>query len=290
MKWQHAPLDGEILFRQVESKESYAALYHQRLEQIESAQKFEATLVRDPDIRNTGYKAYCAVCSGQFAMSVAIGADPETTNWRETLACQCGLNSRQRAAFHFLVQRSKPLHRLAIYVCEQTTPFYREVGRKTDHLAGSEYLGDSVPAGHINEQGIRHESATGLSFPDESFDRYLSFDVFEHIPDYLKAFREAARVLRPGGRLVFTVPFDQGRQDHQIRAKMLPSGEIEHIFPPEYHGDPMSQAGILCFQIFGWDMLDDLKRSGFREAAAYVYYSRQYGYLGGLPSIFEAVK
>jgi len=37
-------------------------------------------------------------------------------------------------------------------------------------------------------------------------------------------------------------------------------------------------------------MLDDLKRSGFREAAAYIYYSRQYGYLGGLPSIFEAVK
>ena len=24
--WQHAPLDGEILFRQVESKESYAAV------------------------------------------------------------------------------------------------------------------------------------------------------------------------------------------------------------------------------------------------------------------------
>lgn len=290
MTWQKSLDDGEILFREVESKESYTELYHERLGQIKRAQKFEAELLADPDIRDVGYKAYCVVCAGQFAMSVAISTDPENTNWRETLTCQCRLNSRQRAAFHFLMQRSRPLPSLDIYLCEQTTPFYRELDRKTGHLLGSEYLGDGISAGQINEQGIRHESATALSFPDASLDRYLSFDVFEHIPDYLRAFREAARVLRPEGKLVFTVPFDQGRQDHQIRARVLPNGDIEHILPPEYHGDPLSQSGVLCFQIFGWDMLEDLQRSGFRKAAAYVYYSRQYGYLGGLPSIFEAVK
>ena len=155
---------------------------------------------------------------------------------------------------------------------------------------GADAVGDDTAGGHINEQGVRHESATSLTFPDASFDRYLSFDVFEHIPDYSKAFKEAARVLRPGGKLVFTVPFNPGLQEHQIRAQVLPDGEIEHILPPEYHGDPMSQAGVLCFQIFGWDILDDLKHSGFETAAAYLYYSRQYGYLGELPVIFEAAK
>ncbi len=277
-------------YREVVGKEAFTALYHERLEQIEGAKRLEANLFHDPLTHEDGYKAYCAVCKGHFAMSIARGADPENTNWRDTLNCQCQLNSRQRAAFHFLVQRSKPLNSLNIYVCEQTTPFYQAVGRSAGHMVGSEYLGDDLAGGHINAHGVRHESATSLTFPDASFDRYLSFAVFEHIPDYSKAFKEAARVLRPGGKLFFTVPFDPGLQEHQIRAQVLPDGEIEHILPPEYHGDPMSQAGVLCFQIFGWDILDDLKHSGFETAAAYLYYSRQYGYLGELPVIFEAVK
>lgn len=277
-------------FHEVLGKAAFTSLYHERLEQIEHAKRFEANLFHDAQISGDGYKAYCAVCNGDFPMSIARGADPENTNWRETLTCQCELNSRQRAAFHFLVQRSKPLDSLDIYVCEQTTPFYQAIGRSAGDVVGSEYLGDNIVGGHINEQGVRHESATSLTFTDESFDRYLSFDVFEHIPDYSKAFKEAARVLRPGGKLIFTVPFNPGLQEHQIRAKVRPNGEIEHILTPEYHGDPMSQAGVLCFQVFGWDMLDDLRRAGFQTAAAYLYYSRQYGYLGGLPGIFEAVK
>lgn len=290
MMWLDSPADGEMPFREVLGKQDFTDLYHERLEQIEGAKVFETGLLHNPDILNTGYKAYCAVCSAQFSMSIASGADPETANWRETLTCECQLNSRQRAAFHFLVQRSGPLNNLDIYLCEQTTPFYQVLARSAGHLVGSEYLGDNAAPGYINDQGVRHESATSLTFPDASFDRYLSFDVFEHIPDYSKAFTEAARVLRPGGKLVFTVPFDAGLQAHQIRARVLPSGEIEHVLPPEYHGDPMSQSGVLCFQVFGWDMLDDLKHSGFQTAAAYLYYSRQYGYLGGLPGIFEAVK
>jgi SAM-dependent methyltransferase len=290
MIWRDAPSEGEMPFREVSGKAAFTALYHERLQQIESAKRFETNLLHDSRIGDDGYKAYCAVCNGDFPMSIARGEDPENTNWRETLTCQCELNSRQRAAFHFLVQRSKPLSSLDIYVCEQTTSFYQAIGRSAGHVVGSEYLGDNIAGGHINEQGVRHESATSLTFPDASFDRYLSFDVFEHIPEYSKAFKEAARVLRPGGKLVFTVPFDPGLQAHQIRAQVLPNGEIEHILPPEYHGDPMSQAGVLCFQVFGWDMLDDLKRAGFQTAAAYLYYSRQYGYLGGLPGIFEAVK
>jgi SAM-dependent methyltransferase len=290
MIWRDAPFEGEMPFREVSGKAAFTALYRERLQQIESAKRFEADLFHDSRIGDDGYKAYCAVCDGKFPMSIVRGTDPENTNWRETLTCRCELNSRQRAAFHFLVQRSKPLSSLDIYVCEQTTAFYQAIARSAGRVVGSEYLGDNIAGGYINEQGVRHESATSLTFPDASFDRYLSFDVFEHIPEYSKAFKEAARVLRPGGKLVFTVPFDAGLQAHQIRAQVLPNGEIEHILPPEYHGDPMSQSGVLCFQIFGWDMLDDLKRAGFQTAAAYLCYSRQYGYLGGLPGIFEAVK
>lgn len=46
-----------------------------------------------------------------------------------------------------------------------------------------------------------------LPFADASFDTVLSTEVWEHVENSLAAARETFRVLRPGGRLVITVPF-----------------------------------------------------------------------------------
>jgi SAM-dependent methyltransferase len=45
-----------------------------------------------------------------------------------------------------------------------------------------------------------------LPFEDGSFDLALALDVLEHVGDDAFAMRELARVVRPGGRLVLTVP------------------------------------------------------------------------------------
>ncbi len=45
--------------------------------------------------------------------------------------------------------------------------------------------------------------AEALPSPDESFDLVLGHAVLHHIPDLERAFAEFARVLRPGGRVVF---------------------------------------------------------------------------------------
>ena len=42
-------------------------------------------------------------------------------------------------------------------------------------------------------------------YGDASFDLCTSTEVFEHMPDDLNGFSEIRRVLRPGGRFVFTV-------------------------------------------------------------------------------------
>jgi SAM-dependent methyltransferase len=47
---------------------------------------------------------------------------------------------------------------------------------------------------------------TALPVPDASVDRVMASEVLEHIPDDAAAFAEIARVLRPGGRIVVTVP------------------------------------------------------------------------------------
>ena len=56
------------------------------------------------------------------------------------------------------------------------------------------------------ELPVHQVTGVDLPFPDASFDRVLSFDVFEHIRDSDAHLREVARVLRPGGRYLVQTP------------------------------------------------------------------------------------
>lgn len=57
--------------------------------------------------------------------------------------------------------------------------------------------------GHTN---LTLASATDMPFPDNHFDGIVALDVLEHIEDHVSAAKEIARVLKPGGTLVVTVP------------------------------------------------------------------------------------
>jgi len=49
-------------------------------------------------------------------------------------------------------------------------------------------------------------NALRLPFADQSFDLIVCSEVLEHIPNYEAALKEVARVLKPGGQLVISVP------------------------------------------------------------------------------------
>ena len=63
---------------------------------------------------------------------------------------------------------------------------------------------DELPEGASG--AATNGDATRLPFADECFDRIIASEVLEHIPDDTAAFRELARVLKPGGSLAVTVP------------------------------------------------------------------------------------
>jgi SAM-dependent methyltransferase len=56
------------------------------------------------------------------------------------------------------------------------------------------------------ERRVQLLQAPTLPFPDHAFDLVTALDVLEHIEDDEGALREVARVLRPGGTLLATVP------------------------------------------------------------------------------------
>ena len=236
---------------------------------------------------------YCFVCRQPVSFLADCNhgfrnADSQIIpNWRECLICPgCRLNNRMRAAIHLFHELCHPRPASSLYITEQKTPTYRWFRGNFVHAVGSEFLGSGVLPGAENNRGIRHEDLTRLSFGDEQFDFVLSFDVFEHIPNYRKAFSECRRVLKKGGVLLFTIPFDRQSLQNVIRAELLPDGTTHHIMPPEYHGDPLQTNGCLCFRHFGWECLAELKNEGFSEPACYLYWSREYGYLGGEQLLF----
>jgi SAM-dependent methyltransferase len=50
------------------------------------------------------------------------------------------------------------------------------------------------------------EDALDLTFPDEAFDCVIALEVIEHVRDEDAFVSEGLRVLRPGGKLIFTTP------------------------------------------------------------------------------------
>jgi SAM-dependent methyltransferase len=154
-------------------------------------------------------------------------------------------------------------------------------------VIGSEYLDKSLRSGEVVD-GIRHEDAVDLSFDDASLDCIVSNDVYEHVPDIDRSLQEAARVLAPGGSLIFSVPFDPRRQETRPRAR-LDRGEVVHLLEPVFHDNPMSAEGSLVFFDYGWDLLERCCAAGFQDAYMLAYYSAIYGHIGrGMQFLFVA--
>ena len=140
--------------------------------------------------------------------------------------------------------------------------------RRLPRLMFSDYRGPQR-LGEVVD-GNRNEDICRLTYPDAAFDLVLSSDTLEHVNDFRTALAETRRVLRPGGRHIFTVPVVWTRATTEARAQIGDDGEIVHLMPALYHGRGSGAyrfipvgADLLTFTEFGRDILDYVREAGF---------------------------
>jgi SAM-dependent methyltransferase len=105
-------------------------------------------------------------------------------------------------------------------------------GEWTVHLAraGYDVIGldlSELTVAKLEEKFPEARFAVGdlrqTEFPDAHFDMYFSWGVFEHFEVGLQpCLQEARRILKPGGRLLISVPFDNLRHSLRAAAKTRP--------------------------------------------------------------------
>jgi SAM-dependent methyltransferase len=254
-----------------------------QLEYANRRQFEQLSALKKTNFKITG-KCYVCRANVQFYVDLPVTSsidDKLTPNWREQLVCPyCRLPNRMRAAIHIFESVLLPLPSSSIYITEQVTFLFRILREKFCNLEGSEYLGSTIPFGNSNHKGVRNENITALSFSSDHFDYVLSFDVLEHVPDYIQGLRELLRVLKPGGSILLSVPLTTNSSLSITRAEICVDGSIKYILPPEYHGDPLVADGCLCFHNFGWDLLEQMRNVGYQDVRAFFYWSPEFGYFG----------
>lgn len=104
-----------------------------------------------------------------------------------------------------------------------------------------------VPEG-ANAQTVPGD-ALALPFPDEHFDVVIASEIMEHISEDEKAMREMVRVVKPGGRVVVTVP------------RWLPE-RICWAFSDEYHEVEGGHVRIYT----AVELISKLRKAGLRPA------------------------
>ncbi len=138
----------------------------------------------------------------------------------------------------------------------ETAPLRLEVGpglRPRLPVKGTHFLDFSAPAvARLQAEGgfAQHGRITALPFADACFDLVVACDVIEHVEDDRQVFSELRRVMKSGGRLVFSVPLHPARwtifDDCVGHARRYAPAELEEMLAA--HGLVVEQSAVFGMQ------------------------------------------
>lgn len=228
-----------------------------------------------------GNQGYCTTCD-QSSFFVERGA------WlRDEYVClHCDSVPRARALM-LVLQCSCPNWRSQdIYESSPAAALSAKLAKDGGTYTWSHFL-PSQTLGSVADN-IRSENLECLTFDDELFDIVVTQDVLEHVVRPELAFREIARVLRPGGHHVFTVPLYK-RPTTLVRAVAGPDGP-ELLLPAEYHGDPINANGSLVVREWGDDIISFIQEQSGMDTVRHEVVNRELGLDGEFLDVLVSVK
>jgi hypothetical protein len=192
-------------------------------------------------------------------------------NWREEMRCDCAdrLISRQRALIHFLQASGlMPWMHLLLFGTQG------DADSRLESMVAKTFIVPRARAPSYHAAALPH-----LGLAPACAHLAVSQDYLQFVPPIAAILSEIREALIDGGRFIFTAPFHFSERS----TTLIPADATSFAKAPvmEFRGTPHK---------FGWDLLDLLKASGFRDVAAYLYWSEELGYLGSMNFIFRAIK
>lgn len=258
------------------SAEAFRAFRHAQADLLDTRYGRERALgSREAFLRLDGTCGLCLAVT-RFDSATAGGeATPDgrlVPNWREQQRCGCAhhLGCRERALLHLAAPHLGARDWFRAALLGEPGGLGRALTARLDGVALWPRLSASLgtPAS---------PSAQRLPAPDAALHMLLCPDHLHHVPALDAALAEAARVLSPGGMLLFTVPFHVDAEATVSDFSRLPrrAGAL-----PAYCAEPVHR--------IGWDILERVRGAGFVDCAAHCYWSEELGYLGPFNMIFLA--
>lgn len=232
-------------------------------------------------------KGVCNICGEEAVFSCT---DPLV--YRESLFCSvCKASSRYRSVARGFLRAVNELTRLQaqsleelrsfnppepLTVYDTQLPFYYSncAYPIPDSLLRCEwidlYLSSYRERDALGLQLSPHttnQNLEKLTFPDNHFDVVITSDVMEHVRLDFEAHREIARVLKPGGVYLFTVPHYRHGRETIFRVAVvdpLDSSKDQFLMEKEYHGDTNSPSdAALAYRVYGTELDETLMQLGF---------------------------
>ncbi len=238
------------------SREAFEAFLAARQPQLDARHAYEQLLAARPHETQAGT---CAPCLRPALFAAPVeGGEAAVPNWREQLPCDCSYRhiSRERAVHHLVLASGLPSGVRML-----------TMGGLRDMVL-PRLIAEFGPVDSVHEAG----GQATLDLPPNRFQLVVSHDDLQNRLSPQRALLEIRRVLVPAGHFVFSAPFDSGMKTSRL-GRRKPAG-----------------AANAAPRVFGWDLLDMLRDAGFSDAAAWLYWSPEFGYLGAMNFVFRAIR
>ncbi|MCB1500217.1 MAG: class I SAM-dependent methyltransferase [Bauldia sp.] len=225
-----------------------------------------AVMNRPPELSFAGM---CTMCGNKGTFSGVRSPSREsfpcpscraTLRYREQAGAILSVFSHGRSHFLDHFRHQPECQRLAILEAAIRGPFIRRF-KDVPGYVRSYYFEDAVPG--ETRDGVICQDLERMTFADASFDLIITSDVMEHVFDVDAVIAETARVLRPGGAHIFSVPMVFPlRPGSTARARRGPGG-VEHLAEPRYHRSGLDEPSLVVTD-FGADLAARHAERGLR--------------------------